>query len=306
LDLGVRTPDDHEIVLQGRPESPQEFPPATLHSRFHRRRSYRRGLGLWLLSFLNQLATVGPGVVRLEFESAEGLFGYLDRSGFLQLLSPRIVTAPKRPTLSWADLFRGQAETLVEISPLRPGTPLDEKLDIIRPLVAALCRFFPDDERTKRLGGAVHTLLGELVDNVFSHSETVLPGYVSLQAYEKRGRPRIQLSVSDSGIGIPESIRTTRGSKVRRLADHEIILQAFRDGLSKHGPHAGRGCGLKRCASLAARYGSVVGVRTPKSHIVLEPASATRALHEARFHRVAAGQLTDTHLILEFRLAEIS
>lgn len=261
------------------------------------------GLGLWLLSFFNQLAAIEPGVVRLEFETPEGLFGYLDRSGFLQLLSPRVATTPDRPATSGADLFRGQANSLVEIAPLWPRSPVEEKVGIIAPLVRAICSHFPEGEETRRLGSTIHTLLGELVDNVFVHSETVLPGYVSLQAYRKRTGPRIQLSVSDSGIGIPESIRSTLRTKVGRLSDDEIILQAFRDGLSKHGVHAGRGCGLKRCASLAARYGAALEVRTPKTHIVLQPATALQPMHQAVVHHTT-GTFTGTHLMLEFRVPE--
>jgi len=266
---------------------------------FDRRAFLPAGLGLWLLSFFNQLGSTTPGHVHLEFGSSEGLFGYLDRSGFLQLLTPRITTTPERPEVSGADRYRGQAGSLVEIAPLLPGAPMEQKIEIVQPLVSALVAYFPADERARRLQGHVYTLLAELIDNVFSHSETALPGYVSLQAYRKTAGPSIQISVSDSGVGIPDSIRATLGRKVEGLNDDEIVLQAFRDGLSKFGEHVGRGCGLVRCASLAAQYGSTVAVRTPKAHIVLQPATETRPMHQATLHGLT-GDLTGTHLILEF------
>ena len=44
------------------------------------------GVGMRLLSLLNQLAALEAGVVSLEFESSAGLYGYLDRNGFFRYL----------------------------------------------------------------------------------------------------------------------------------------------------------------------------------------------------------------------------
>jgi hypothetical protein len=46
------------------------------------------------------------------------------------------------------------------------------------------------------LGGATFTVLAELIDNVFSHSETALDGYAALQVYPKGDS--LQVAVSDS------------------------------------------------------------------------------------------------------------
>jgi len=261
------------------------------------------GLGLWLLSFLNQLAEVDGGVLHLEFETPDGLFGYLDRNGFLQLLSPRISTTPRRPRVSSAEVFRGRTQGLVEIVPLLPGVSGQERTGIVRRLVRGLIDFYPSGaEHTRRLRNHVFTVLGELVDNVFSHSGTELPGYVSLQAYDKQRRPRVQIGVSDSGVGIPASIRETLGARVRGKSDAELVVQAFREGLSRHGANAGRGCGLPQCASLAARYGSTVHVRTPSAQVILRPAGAEREFHQADVTE-RVGVLSGTHVYLEFRVA---
>jgi len=260
------------------------------------------GLGLWLLSFLNQLAEVGDGHVHLEFATEEGLFGYLDRSGFLQFLSPRISTNPLRPEISGADAHRGRTPGLVEIAALQPGAVGVDRQRIVGRVVDSLINFYPiDREQTRRLRNHVFTVLGELVDNVFSHSQTPLPGFVSLQAYDKSRQPRIQVGVSDSGIGIPASIRETLDTRVAGRTDAQLVIEAFMDGLSRHGSNAGRGCGLPQCAALAARYGSTLFVRTPSAQIVLHPASELRRFHNAVVHdRVCA--FAGTHLYLEFRV----
>lgn len=259
------------------------------------------GLGLWLLSFFNQLADVGTGWLRLEFATREGLFSYLDRNGFLQLLSPVIETNPERPVVSGADVRRGQAPGLVEIAALVPNTPLEEKKAIVERLVNALVGFYPAGERTHRLRNHVFTVLGELVDNVFSHSRTSLPGYASLQAYDKSRRPRVQIGVSDSGLGIPESIRGALGARVARKSDADLVIEAFRSGLSRHGANSGRGCGLVMCARLAADYGSFLHVRTPSAQVILQPAGGQRKAHEATVHE-GVGPLRGTHICLEFRV----
>lgn len=262
------------------------------------------GLGLWLLSFLNQLADRGAGHIHLEFAEVAGLFGYMDRSGFLQLLSDNITTEPERPAISTAEAHRGEAIGLVEIAELRRGVGVRERQGVIGAVVDKLIGFYPSGrEKTRRLQNHLFTVLGELVDNVFSHSRTRLPGYVSLQAYRKEERrPRIQVAVSDSGIGIPASIRETRGRVVAGLGDAQIVLEAFRQGLSRHGSAAGHGCGLTHCASLAARYGSTLYVRTPTAQVVLDPATGSRPYHNAQIIETVA-ELAGTHLYWDFRVA---
>ena len=269
---------------------------------FPERAALPAGLGLWLLSFLNQLAAIGKGRIRLDFATPDGLFGYLDRNGFLQLLDDRIETVPERPLVSGADLRRGQTQGLVEIVPLVPGTTGASKRAILNRLVDGLIDFYPAGEQTQRLRSHVFTVLGELVDNVFSHSRTPIPGYASLQAYDKRRRPRVQVAVSDSGLGIPASIRGALGQRLRNKSDADLIIQAFRDGLSRHGTSSGRGCGLPKCARLAADYSSTLYVRTPSAQVILHPANATRLHHEAEV-RTPEGPLDGTHICLEFLVA---
>ena len=127
--------------------------------------------GLWLLSFLNQLAFPRKGRILLRFPSPEGLFGYLGRNGFFDLLAPNIATDPERPPVSGAVIFGGTSANLVEIQQLVPGTSGRPRQQIVGSLVDALVQQYPATDRTRRLQQAVFTALGELVDNVFGHSQ---------------------------------------------------------------------------------------------------------------------------------------
>lgn len=75
------------------------------------------------MSFFNQLALPGKGRILLRFPSADGLFDYLGRNGFLDdLLAPDIETDLERPSVSGAVILVGTSANLVEIPKLAPGT----------------------------------------------------------------------------------------------------------------------------------------------------------------------------------------
>ena len=62
---------------------------------FDERSGLLAGVGMRLLSLLNQLAALATGSVHLTFASRGGLYGYLDRNGFFDFLDWR---SPRSPT----------------------------------------------------------------------------------------------------------------------------------------------------------------------------------------------------------------
>lgn len=262
------------------------------------------GLGICLLSWLNQLADLNTGHLSLRFAPDDDLFGYLDRNGFVGLLSPNIVTSPERPPIPKALMHHGQASGLVEIAPLRAAMGLDEMQSILRALTDKLEGLFPSTERAQRLISRVRTALAELVQNVPNHSRTRLPGFAVLQAYPNARQPRVEIGVSDSGIGIPDSLRNALGPQVSGRSDADLVLRAFEEGLSSMGKHGGRGCGLPRCAQIAAEYGSKVSVRTPSAHVTLEPVSEGSKRLTAQL-RSNVSRIDGTHVWIELRLEHL-
>jgi hypothetical protein len=118
------------------------------------------------------------------------------------------------------------------------------------------------------LEGAAWTILAELIDNVFDHSETKLDGFAALQVYPKG--TCLKVAVSDSGHGLLSTLRPALKNQTPKLAellDVELLVEVFRQGLSRYG--AERGCGLKGCADKAIKFGAELDVRLPQERVLL-------------------------------------
>lgn len=218
-----------------------------------------------LLSLFNQLDHCCRRV-RLDFTEGEiGAMGYLNRMGFFDYLSPNIEVQPSRPAFSGAELYRGSNANLVEIARISYGNRDDMLPSRLTEALMQACGNRPD---ANELQGAAWTIFAELIDNVFSHSETKLDGYAALQLY-RRG---LTVAVSDSGLGIMETLRPAlkhESPALSRLSDLDLLVEIFREGISRHG--ADRGCGLKGSAAKAMKYNATLDVRLPNIRVVLIP-----------------------------------
>ena len=177
--------------------------------------------GLRLLAYLNQLCErrtqTGCEGIHLQFDDLS-LFGYLDRNGFLRLLDHRITTHPIRPETAAATLLHGSSPRLVEIAEIDRGTPQEQLDQLVPSLVDGILSALNESVRA-RASTQLFSALGELVNNVLEHSETSLPGFAMLQVYPKGSV--LQLGVSDSGVGIPASMRPALRGAASRQSDEE-------------------------------------------------------------------------------------
>ena len=91
---------------------------------------------------------------------------------------------------------------------------------------------------------AVEWSLGEIMDNVVSHAESPVGGFV--QATTFRESNRVEFIVADAGIGIPESMNITRHD--------DALMQAIAEGATRNRwKNAGNGLfGSYRVAALSA------------------------------------------------------
>lgn len=220
-----------------------------------------------LLSLFNQLDHCTRRVC-LDFEEGEiGAMGYLNRMGFFDYLSPHIEVRPARPISSGAELYRGTNDSLVEIARINREMRDDS---LLSRLTGALMRSCGTRSDANELEGAAWTIFAELIDNIFSHSETQLDGYAALQVY-RRGNG-LKVAVSDSGLGIMETLRPAlkhESPAFSRLSDLDLLVEIFRQGISRHG--ADRGCGLKGSAAKAMKYNANLDVRLPNIRVLLIP-----------------------------------
>ncbi len=220
-----------------------------------------------LLSLLNQLHHCTKAVSLHFVGGDDGVMGYLDRIGFFDHLDAGIAVDPPRPAFSGAKIHQGGNQRLVEIArinrhgcdPALPGR--------LAKAVEANCAGRADIEE---LGGAVFTIFAELVGNIFEHSETQLDGYAALQTYT--AGDRLSVAVSDSGFGIMETLRPAlreQSPGLARLKDVELLVEIFRQGLSRLG--GDRGNGLKGSAAKAMKYKAKLDVRLPNQRVMLVP-----------------------------------
>jgi hypothetical protein len=253
--------------------------------------------GVRLLSLVNQLASTTRRV-RLDFQEGEaGTMGYLNRMGFFDYLAGVVEVLPSRPAYSAAEMHRGSNAALVEIARINKDARDEELPTRLTDALMQSCRTRPDAAELK---GAAWLIFAELIDNIFSHSRTELDGYAALQVYSKGNR--LLVAVSDSGLGIMGTLRpslSTEFPKLAGLSDTDLLVEVFRQGLSRHGPD--RGCGLKGSAAKAIKFEATLDVRLPKQRVLLTPA---RGAYEANTADCYEGLplVWGTHIAFGFRL----
>jgi hypothetical protein len=220
-----------------------------------------------LLSLFNQLDNCCKRVT-IEFAQGEdGSMGYLNRMGFFDHLSSNIEVEPSKPSYSGAAIYGGGSPRLVEIAEINA-----HKRDNSLPtrLTNVLMQACGGRSDAPELEGAAWTIFAELIGNIYDHSETQLAGYAALQVY--RAGNNLQVSVSDSGLGIMKTLRPSLESEsppLAALSDIDLLVEVFRQGVSRHG--ADRGCGLKGSAQKAMKFKADLDVRLPNIRVRLKP-----------------------------------
>ncbi|PLX61609.1 MAG: hypothetical protein C0630_10645 [Sedimenticola selenatireducens] len=253
--------------------------------------------GVKLLSLANQLKAIGKSV-SMSFGVGSAALGYLNRIGFFDLLDARITVEPERPSYSGAQLYRGGNKGLVEFAPI---SPIHQDRELPSRLERALTAALPDTVDRNAFGPAAYTVLGELISNIYEHSETNLDGFAVLQVYPQGKKAMV--AVSDSGKGLIQTLRPAllmQDHALGSLDDASLLVEAFRNGLSRHGE--GRGNGLKQCATKAIRYNANLEVRLPNTYVRLVPSTDGYTPHTV-YSQNDAPLLWGTHIAFEFALA---
>jgi hypothetical protein len=64
------------------------------------------------------------------------------------------------------------------------------------------------------------------------------------------------------------------------LSDVDLLVEVFRQGLSRHG--ADRGCGLKGSAAKAMKFNAELDIRLPNQRVLLTPAGGAYQANTAQ------------------------
>lgn len=253
--------------------------------------------GIRILSIANQLHLTTRRV-RLEFDDGElGTMGYLNRMGFFDHLANGIEVYPARPEKSGAQIYRGNNAGVVEIARINPKSRERDLPDRLSNAVGNAFGMRPDVESLK---GAIWLVFAELVDNIFSHSATVIDGYAALQLYPNGNS--LQVVVCDSGKGIMHTLRpsiATQFPQLAGLSDVDLLVEVFRQGISRHG--SDRGCGLKGSAQKAMKYNADLEVRLPECRVLLVPSNGVYAANTAYCYG-GLPLVWGTHIAFKFHL----
>jgi hypothetical protein len=103
--------------------------------------------------------------------------------------------------------------------------------------VNAILGAIPDLNR-KELS-ALEWSINEITDNVLNHSQSPIGGLVQVSTFQ-RTRKRVEYIVADAGVGIPNTLRTTRPEL---NSDAAALEQAIREGVTRD-KSIGQGNGL--------------------------------------------------------------
>lgn len=253
------------------------------------------------LYLCNELAARANHVV-LDWGQNQPTFGYADRMGFFKLLNEAVLVQPERPG-RFSSLHtahnRGNPQ-LLEMTPLEPGDR-DIATRALDDLQERLARNLASLPHSKAVIDNIWTFAAEAIGNIDEHSQTPVPGLVAAQRYNSPTRgPRLHLVIADGGLGIPATIRSGNPAAEAKGSDVEIILAAFREGLSRRGKR-GHGCGLTTCARIAMLYKGNLRVRAGGTWARLITKSARAGL-SLGFFDDAATPISGTHLSLDFYL----
>ena len=148
------------------------------------------------------------------------------------------------PTAFEGSAYRGE----LNVPAISFSSPVEQSGAVNR-MLDSLLGSLPGLARTDL--SAVEWALNEITDNVLTHSESAPGGIVQLS--NLRAKNLVEFAVSDSGVGIPNTLR--RGHPELR-SDTEALDRAIREGVTTD-PKIGQGNGLYgtyRIASLSKGY----------------------------------------------------
>lgn len=250
-----------------------------------------------LLSLVNQLTADG-NQIQLVFEDQQHeAMSYLNRANFFSLLSEQVQVIPSRPDPSLVVSYQGKNPHLVEFMALHPG--LRDAYPSTRSVPRQLADALDTAMGEKRFSNTPYTIFAELISNVYDHSQMNLDGFAALQVY-RQGSRQAQVVVSDSGIGLLETLKPKlSSSQMKHLEDAELLYLLFNRNLAWN--NSGDGQGLKECAKQALRYQASVGIRLSTCSVYLR--SLPHQYERAQvYYRQNLIPLKGTHICFSFPL----
>lgn len=131
----------------------------------------------------------------------------LQPTRFFDHLAGAVGVVPARPSQSGAVTHRGKNDGVVELASIDHRNP-DESIP--KRLKNSLVNCAGE-----QYSQSAFTFISELFGNVRDHAKSEIPGFAALQYYPRGGK--IQVVISDSGIGIVGSLQPVLEHKYQEL-----------------------------------------------------------------------------------------
>lgn len=120
---------------------------------------------------------------------------------------------------------------------------------------------------------ALEWAVNEIIDNVITHSESVVGGILQVSTFTK-GK-KIQFVVADAGIGIPKSLRVVTGE----TPDEQALARAIEEGVTRG---TGQGNGLFGSYEICRRSKGFFSIESGHGRLRFSPESGLQLRHNAR------------------------
>ncbi len=246
------------------------------------------------LALCNQLSSAGRAVT-IDFNDCKSTLGYFDRIGFINHLNESVTVLPQRPSVSRALTYKGNSPAVVEFGGVDPEK---ENKELINQLTN---RFVQQSD--SKYEAAASTVFGELIGNISEHSKSPLQGFAALQKYGGK-RKHIQTVVSDSGLGIVETLRPSLSEHYPTLHNMQssddfelkLVTAVLTKGeISRFG--SGRGLGFKSSREQTIKFDARLSVRQRNLSIAIEYVSGQ--IQDIEPH-VNLPTIQGTHLCFDF------
>lgn len=137
----------------------------------------------------------------------------------------------------------------------------DEQYQCVDDIISVLINIL-DSKRDPKQLVAIEWALSEITDNVLSHAESPVGGFVQAQGRPERQDPYVEFLVADAGVGIPSSLNETR--------NHEWALKrSIMEGVTRNSnSNAGNGLfGTYRAAMISGGWFSLYSQNAQLVHL---------------------------------------
>lgn len=210
-----------------------------------------------------------PGL-NISVESANCM-AVLSRLRFFECLPKKTVYVNGKPESKKA--LVGKNPEILELTKLKS---IETSLEVIDKAKKALRKTNYDDAHVSDIA----IMISEVVQNIFIHSESERPAFLAIQSFPRL--KKVQLAIADSGIGIPETLRSS-GFYHNTLRDFELIFQSLRLGVSRFQKTEKRGEGLQRCRIIARKHSAEFFVRSNSGFYHLDYEKESKEGYEIPF-----------------------